>query len=173
MIPNSSKKLQESIYALFFAIIFKYLQMEVLVYKRKVTIVKEHLDWEDHTDESLKKKILKGSNAVLSPAVKQNKTDLNKKSDSDKKLYAERKETTFSDKNSKLFLIFTVLVFPYIIGFLVCYFIFYYYAAVPIDHFFNMQRGYDHIELWTIGIYLFVAVGMLWIVVKSLFLKER
>ena len=141
--------------------------MEVLVYKRKETIVKEHLDWEGCAKQSFGKKVLKGSKAVFSPVIKKNKTGLNEKSDPAKKLDVEKKETALSDKNFKPFLIFTVLVFPYIIGFFLSYFIFYYYAAVPIDHFFTMQKGYDHIELWSVGIYLFVSVGILWIVVKG------
>ncbi len=147
--------------------------MEVLVYRRKETIVKENLDWESDAEYVSGKQTVKRNKAVLSPVFKQNKIAWNERADLGIKLDEKEKDIKLVDRNLKLFLMVSVLIFPYIIGFLVCYFIFYFYSGMTIDSFFIIQRKYHPVELWTIGIYLFVLVGVTWIVLKSLFQKER
>jgi len=54
------------------------------------------------------------------------------------------------------------LMFPYIVGFLISYFLFSFYGGMSIGSFLNIEQGNFQIELWALGAYLFVTLWVIW-----------
>ncbi len=142
------------------------------MYKRKESIQEENLEWGKHTVSPLIEKDEHIKKALVAPVSKQKTIQSDERDELNKKSDVKEESPAFLDKHPKLFFIFTIVFLPYIIGFFLCYLLFYFYTAMPITVFFNMQTGHT-IELWSIGIYLFITVGIIWILFSFLFLKER
>jgi len=41
-------------------------------------------------------------------------------------------------------------------------------GGVPIDSFFSLKEQIFHFELWSIGSYIFITVGVIWLVILVL-----
>ncbi len=136
------------------------------MYKRKENIEEERLEWESHPVSPFGKKDKKGG--MFPPGSKHNKKSFHKQTKLGRKLSMRRKDTEFLVLESELFLLFSLLIFPYAVGFLVSYLLFYLYAGMPIMSFLEMQQLRLQIEFWGIGMYLFITVGVLWTVFKAL-----
>ncbi len=134
------------------------------MYKRIETIEEECLDWGKHPVAPLEEMDEKIAEAVIPPVSKQSKIFLNERASLRGKFSIKRKFTNLLDENSELFLVFSILALPYIVGFVLSYFLFYFYGGMTIGSFFSIQQGQLSIELWSIGAYLFVTVWVIWIV---------
>jgi hypothetical protein len=106
--------------------------------------------------------------AVLLPASKHTKIFVHEQPMLGKKLSMKRKDTEFFVVKSEFFLLFSILIFPYVLGFLLCYILFYFYGGMTIESFLEMQQLHLQIEFWCISAYLFVTTGVIWFVFKSL-----
>ena len=61
--------------------------------------------------------------------------------------------------NAEVSLLFGIVIVPYILGFVISYFLFYFYGGMSISNFLGVQEVPTTIELWSMGAYLLVAVG--------------
>lgn len=114
------------------------------MYSRKENIEAEHIDWESHTSPS--------------PF----------KSEEDKEFdYIGGKKRDFLDENLKLVFLFSFLLFPYVIGFLLFYFVFFVYGGMNIIDFIMMQQGSFYFASWATGMYLLLTAGIIGVLVKS------
>jgi len=126
------------------------------MYIRKENIEVENLDWESQVSSSPVRK--NGQiGKMISPFTSQKTQDLSIKEEKGDVL----------DEHLSLFFIFTLLIFPYIVGFLFSFFLYYMYGDMNIIDFFMMQQGHLYFESWGIGMYLLVVVGIIWLVLKS------
>ena len=127
------------------------------MYSRKENIEEEKIDWESHTVPSpvRKKKLI---SKLVSPF----------KSAEDKAFnYTGGKEKDLLNENLKLVFIFSLLFLPYIVGFIVSYFLFYVYGGMNIIDFIMRQHGSLYFQFWAIGIYLVIVIGIIWTLINS------
>jgi len=139
------------------------------MYSRKENIEVENLDWECHISPSPVKENVPIEKVILPSDPQQDIIPLHERSDSSNNLDIVRKATDLLDENLTLFFIFTLLIFPYIVGFLFSYFLFYLYGDMSMGDFLIIQLEHLYIETWGIGMYLLVTVWTVWIVARSLF----
>lgn len=139
------------------------------MYARKENIPEENLDWdktlqkEEHPETETE---VKEEKHVIHPTSEHIKMKFEKKvklSD----LNIMQKINNLLDQHGEVTLLFALLTFPYIIGFIVVSFILI-YGGVPINRFFSMKEGVFHFELWSIGAYIFITVGVIWLVMQLL-----
>lgn len=138
------------------------------MYQRVESIEEECLDWGSHLVLPLEKIELKTAETVVSLVPEESKIFLNERVISREKFNVKRKVTYLAEENPELFFIFSILTFPYIVGFLACYFLFYFYGGMTISSFFLIQQGHLQIELFAIGAYLFVTLGVIWAISEPL-----
>ena len=134
------------------------------MYVRKENIPEENLDWaktHEMVDQSEAETESTESKNVIHPAVK-NKIVLKKKINFSK-VDLKRRFQDFFDEHGELSFLFSLLTFPYMIGFVIISFILL-SGGVPIDRFFSLKEGVFHFELWSIGAYIFITSGMVWLV---------
>lgn len=120
------------------------------MYARTETIEEENLDWEANPAAMLRKMDVKITEASM-PSMSQEKKKFNLK-----------KMTHFLEANPELSLLFSIVSLPYTVGFIISYFLFYYYGGMSIESFLNIEKGSIHIEFWSIGAYIFITVGVIW-----------
>lgn len=143
------------------------------MYERKENIPEENLDWEkglnkvDHPETDAVKMEAKH---VIHPAIEHNKIVFQKKFIWSQANIKKTIQNIF-DEHGEVSLLFGLLTLPYVIGFIVVAFILL-YGGVPIDRFFSLKEGIFHFELWSIGAYIFITVGVIWLVVM-LFQQRR
>ncbi len=142
------------------------------MYRREESVEEEKLDWERHPVPLPENKNAERVEAVLPPVSQSSKISL-KKITVNEKRQIQRKATDLLDNNLELFLLFSISLFPYIVGFFISYLLFYFYSGsgMTIGSFFSMQQDSRHLELWGIGAYLFITFGIIWVVIKSLLKK--
>ncbi len=133
------------------------------MYARIETIEEECLDWKNHLAPHYEKIYEEVTEAVLPPVSQDRKAFLNNSVLFNNKLDIRRKITTFLNQNLELTLLFSILTLPYIVGFLISYFLFYFYGGMSISSFISIQ-GHLCIGFWSIGAYLFITAGVIWTV---------
>lgn len=151
-----------------------YLQQGIIMYRRIEKIEEENLDWES----SLSVRDLKTVDVVEiteSTISKQLEMSLNGSVDFIREIFNMKKLTHFLDKNSELSLLFSIVTFPYIVGFCISYFLFYFYGGMPINSFIGLNQNYIAIEMWSIGAYIFITVWVIRTIIApwAFFYKER
>ena len=127
------------------------------MYRRKENIEVENLDWESHPSPSPTPK-----NTLIE------ETKIPFKDEEDKVFgYTGGKEKDFLNDHLKLVLSFTLLIFPYILGFILTYFLYYVYGGMNIIDFIIMLQGSLYLQLWVIGMYLVIVFGIIWTLATS------
>lgn len=141
------------------------------MYVREETIEEENLDWGEHlekindaTDEKIEETI-----HVIHPDSKKNKIHFHNRIN--RKLNLKQSIMNVADDYSELSLLFSILFVPYLVGFVVSYLLFFIYGGMPIGSFLTIEKGNFHVELWSIGAYFFVTLGVIGTVL--LHFKER
>jgi len=143
------------------------------MYERKANIEEENLDWGegvetlDHPETESETQETKH---VIHTATEHNKITF-KKQFKFTQANVKREITNLLTVYSEISLLLSLLIVPYIVGFFVVAFILI-YGGVPIDRFFSAKEGVFHFELWSIGAYIFITVGVIWLVVM-LFQNRR
>ena len=133
------------------------------MYVRKENIEEEHLDWSKYTnpskDEQDKTSQKMKEEPVHVPAFQQKKSFLNNRAKMGRKFHIKSKLTDLFNQNAEISLILSIIFLPYIVGFLISYFLYFFYGGISIMNFFSIQEAPSTIELWSIGAYLFITVG--------------
>lgn len=143
------------------------------MYERKEHIEEENLDWGEQLekiDDSQTDAETKESKPLIDPATEENKTVFQKKFKFTQ-VNIKRAMINLLDQYAEISLLLSFSILPYVIGFFVIAFILL-SGGVPIDRFFSLKEGIFHFELWSIGSYIFITSGMIWLV-TSVFLDRR
>ena len=143
------------------------------MYTREEKILEENLDWhkkfekKDHSEE-----IPDGmeSKKIIHPDTEQSGVVLQKKMNLSQISIKKLVLNILQEYGGVTFFLGT-LVLPYIIGFIVVSIILL-NGNVPIDRFFSLKDGIFHFELWSIGAYISITVGVIWLVIM-LFLYRK
>lgn len=139
------------------------------MYERKENIEEENLNWEEDHEQMDDK--VQETRHVIHPVTEHNKIVFQKKVKINQ-VNIKREILNFLDEYSDVSLVLGLLILPYIIGFFVVAFILI-YGGVPIDRFFSLKEGVFHFELWSIGAYFFITVGVIWLVITLLLQKNN
>jgi hypothetical protein len=136
------------------------------MYVREETIEEENLDWGELTQASKdnQDKLIEDAKeeAAQAPVSKPKKTFLKNR------VKIQKMGPKFSLKNelSDLFkqyaeisLLLGIVFIPYTVGFIISYFLFYFYGGMSVSNFLSVQQVPTTVELWSIGAYLFITMG--------------
>lgn len=134
------------------------------MYTRKENIEEENLDWSEHHEPKDAEKEV--TRHVIHPDSEENKTTFINNVQSNRKLNLKKSIIRFSTEYTGISLILSILFLPYIVGFLISYFLFYFYGGMSIGSFMNIQ-GNLYMGFWSIGAYLFITAGVIWAVLLS------
>lgn len=133
------------------------------MYVREEHIEEENLDWEEHTRLSIDNhnNVTEETReeAVEAPVSKQNKPFLNNRANMGRKVSLKRELNDLLKQNAEISLLFGIVLIPYLLGFLISYFLFFFYGGMSVTSFLSIQQAPSAIELWSIGAYLFITVG--------------
>ena len=143
------------------------------MYARKEHIEEENLDWGEDLEKIEQPETepeTKETKQIIHPDTQNNKIVFKKKVKFTRE-NIKRYIIDLLDEYSEISFALSLLVAPYMIGFLIVAFILI-YGGVPIDRFFSLKEGIFHFELWSIGSYIFITGGVIWLVVM-LFLHRR
>jgi len=134
------------------------------MYVREENIPEENLDWDKTNEREVQDETQvenKDTKHVIHPASK--KKIVLKKNIKFSEINIKSTIQNFLDEHGELSLLISLLTFPYIIGFIIISFILL-SGGVPIDRFFSSKEGVFHFELWSIGAYIFITTGVIWLV---------
>ena len=118
------------------------------MYKRKENIKEENLNWDSVTNSA------KGKSIFHESYDAKNKSSLKNKD-------------FILEENLTMVSIFTLFIFPYILGFVLCYFLFFVYGAMNIIDFIMIQGFSLSIGSWAIGIYIILNIAIIWFAIKA------
>lgn len=139
------------------------------MYTREENIPEENLDWDKTLQKEQDHEIEKHKNTdkhIIHPGSEHRKIVFQKKVKLSE-INVKRTILNVLDEHGGATLFFALLTLPYIIGFIVVSFILL-NGGVPIDRFFSLKEGVFHFELWSIGAYIFITVGVIWLVIELL-----
>lgn len=143
------------------------------MYVRKEVIEEEKLDWGEDLekiDQPETESEIKETKHIIHPAAEKKKIIFKKPFKITQENLKRRISELFAEY-SELSLLLILLAAPYMIGFVIVAFILI-YGGVPIHQFFSAKEGIFHFELWSIGSYVFITGGVIWLVMM-LFLHRR
>ena len=136
------------------------------MYVREETIEEENLDWGELTQASKdnQDKLIEDvkEEATQAPVSKPKKIFLNNRAKIQKvgpKFSLKNDLIDLFKKYAEISLLLGIVFIPYFVGFVISYFLFYFYGGMSISNFLGVQEVPTTIELWSIGAYLFIAVG--------------
>ena len=136
------------------------------MYVREETIEEENLDWDELTkaSEDNQDKLIEDTKeeSAQDPVSKPKKTFLNNHAKIQKigpKFTLKNELSDLFKQNAEISLLLGIVFVPYILGFVISYFLFYFYGGMSISNFLGVQQVPTTIELWSIGAYLFITVG--------------
>lgn len=136
------------------------------MYVREEKIEEENLDWGELTKaskENQEKLIEEAKQEAAGASVPTpKKSFLNNRAKMIKmapKFTLKDELTHYLKHNAEVSLLLGMVFIPYVLGFLISYFLFFFYGGMPISHFLDVQKVPTTIELWSIGAYIFVSVG--------------
>ncbi len=148
------------------------------MYVREETIEEENLDWDELTkaSEDNQDKLIEDTKeeAAQTPVSKPKKTFLNNRAKIQKigpKFALKNELSDLFKQNAEISLVFTLLFVPYFVGFLVSYFVFFIYGGMPLGSFITIEKGNFHFELWSIGAYFFITLGVIGTIL--MYFKDR
>ena len=126
------------------------------MYKRVESKRKERLSWESQNNSRLKLKNKKSQYAFLD-------TFFNPQSTITETIIHLAKVHT------KLFGLVMLFVFPYTLGLILFFSLFYIYTGMGLHHFIISQEQYNEFEPWVIGFYLLMSISMVGFAIYSLY----
>jgi len=130
------------------------------MYARNEAIEEESLDWEGKGKHSPK--------SLFAPKINDQSALLEEYKGLNHKSGKKRKIMTIFDENSKLSSFIGLLIFPYVLGFVLTYLLFYLYGGMTVGGFIDIKKDYLVLQLWSIGAYLFVTMWVIWAFFRSL-----
>ena len=135
------------------------------MYKRKEVVEEEHLEWDKKTKETIQEKNVE---VTLPPKVKHKELLIDEESSFENKSDKQSNVITFFYKYEYLSIGLIILILPYLVGLLFNFVLFYIYSGITLDKVFNIEKKHNIFELWSIGAYTFVTLGIIWILLKTL-----
>jgi len=136
------------------------------MYKRDEEIVDENLEWDQGNEPSKQRKVR------LSSGIKQKKSFQHKQIGLSQKFSVKKNVTDLSDADVALFSIAATLIFPYMLGLTLTYFLFSFYGGMSLLTFLSIDKDYLYIQLWGMGSYFFITVWMI-LAVLRIFTNKR
>lgn len=127
------------------------------MYKRVEKIEEEKLDWREKESTLDEKTFIPSKNVNITP-LKNKKRVLSNFST----LKIQNKMTKMIDTNIELSSFIGVLLLPYFVGFSIAYALFYAYAHMTIVDFLTLEKDDIIIQLWSVGAYVFITLGVFW-----------
>ena len=140
------------------------------MYKRDEEIKDESLDWEEQDKQPPEE--VKQMKLEIPSQAKRQKSFQHKETGLSEKLAVKKNVTSLYNANVALFLGAGILVLPYILGFVITYFLFAFYGGMTIGGFVNIDKAYLPFQLWSMGAYLLVTAWLIWAVLNT-FKKDR
>ena len=137
------------------------------MYVREETIEEENLDWGEltHASEDNQERHIEDTKEETSPpdpVSKPKKLFFKKRATNEKigpNFTLKNELSDIFKHNAEISLLLGIVIVPYILGFVISYFLFYFYGGMSISNFLGVQKVPTTIELWSMGAYLLVAVG--------------
>ncbi len=136
------------------------------MYVREETIEEENLDWGELTEaskdnqerllEDMKEEVAQAPVSKPAQISLKESAKIQKKSP---KFSLKNELSELVKQNAEVSLLLGIVFVPYMLGFVISYFLFYFYGGMSINNFLSVQQVPTTIELWSIGAYLFVTVG--------------
>lgn len=138
------------------------------MYVREETIEEENLDWSELTKASKdnQDKLIEDTKeeAAQDPVSKPKKIFLNNRVKMQKigpRFTLKNELTDLFKQYAEFSLLFSLLFVPYFVGFVATYIVYFIYGGMPIGSFLAIEKGNFHFELWSIGAYFFVTLGVI------------
>jgi len=141
------------------------------MYVREETIEEENLDWGEDLekiDQDTDKEMVETMH-VIHPDEQNHNIHFNYNRNI--KLNIKQSIMSVVDDHSEFSLLFGILFVPYLVGFVVSYLLFFMYGGMPLGSFLSINKGNFHFELWSIGAYCFISLGVIGTVLMHF--KER
>ena len=133
------------------------------MYKRKEVTEEEHLDWDSKTRDTTQDKMVN----ISRPAEQKPKQIiLNEESNVEENPHIQSSVLTFFDEHEYSVILPMILIVPYLVGLLFNFILFYTYSGITLGKVFSIEKQHNIIELWSIGAYLFITLGTIWILLK-------
>ena len=131
------------------------------MYIREETIEEENLDWGEVLEkiDDVKHEEIEETIHVMHPDTQNHKITLNNKRN--RKLNIKQSIMSVVDDHSEFSLLFAIFIVPYMVGFVVSYLLFFMYGGMPLGSFLSIDKGNFHFELWSIGAYFFISLGVI------------
>ena len=137
------------------------------MYVREETIEEENLDWGELTEASKdnQDKLIEDMKEedAQDPVSQKKKIFLNNHAKIQKigpKFTLKNELTDLLKQNAEISLLLGIVFVPYMLGFVISYLLFYFYGGMSFTNFLTVEQVPTTIELWSIGAYLFVTVGV-------------
>jgi len=131
------------------------------MYVRKQLIEEENLDWGEHLEKNQDETQEIRHN--IHSDSEENKIIFNNIVNVVRNFNIKRSIANFLNEYSEFALMASIVIFPYIVGFSISYFLFHFYGGMSISSFVGMQ-GQLYMGFWSIGAYLFITAGLIWAV---------
>jgi len=128
------------------------------MYVREETIEEETLDWGidlEQIDNVKHEEILH----VIHPDAQNHQISFINHTNRKSKI--KQSITGVLDDYSGFSLLFGIFFIPYVVGFIVSYLLFFIYGGMPLGSFLSINKGNFHFELWSIGAYFFISLGVI------------
>ena len=142
------------------------------MYARIETIEEECLDWGNNFAATLKKSDKEITKSVQPSEPKHEQFFLKEYVTLSKNFNIIRKFTDVLNQRPELSFIFSMLTLPYVLGFLISYFLYYTYGGMPISHFVHVGHVSFQVELWSMGAYICITLLVIWLVLGYFYKKK-
>ena len=136
------------------------------MYKREEEIVDENLECAQSNEPSKQVKV-----GMLS-GTKQKKSFHHKQVGLSQKFSVKKNVTDLSDADVALFSIAATLLFPYMLGLMLTFFLFSFYGGMSLLSILGIEKDYLSIQLWVLGAYFFITAWVIWVVLRTLTYKR-
>jgi hypothetical protein len=132
-----------------------------MVYRRVEETVDENLEWDQG------KELPKEMKAEMPFGFKKQRSFQHKQIGLSQKFPVKTNVADLSDRDVALFSIAATLLFPYMLGLMLTYFLFSFYGDMSLLAFLGIDKDYFYIQLWGMGAYFFITAWVIWAVLRT------
>ncbi len=131
------------------------------MYKRVEKIVDENLECAQGNEPSRQVKV------GMPSRIKQKKSFQHKQIGLSQKFSVKKNVTDLSNRDVAFFSIAATLLFPYMLGLMLTYFLFSFYGGMSLLAFLGIDKDYLYIQLWVLGAYFFITAWVIWVILRT------
>lgn len=131
------------------------------MYKRIEEIVDENLEWDQGNEPS------KQGKAGMLSGFKKQRSLQHKQGRLGQKFPMKTNVADLSDRDIAFFSIAATLIFPYMLGLMLTYFLFSFYGGMSLLAFLSIDKDYLFIQMWGMGAYFFITTWVIWAVLRT------